>query len=311
MISRLGPGGGDGNLDGRYTVYGMSASAGIVLAGGRSSRMGTAKAALEWHGSTLLRHVTGVVGRAVEGPVIVVRAPGQELPELDPQIVLCDDLEEGRGPMQGLAVGLAAAAEHSETAFVCSTDLPFLHGAFVRAVLRGFEPDVTSDAEPPDVVLPFVHGFRQPMAAGYRTDLAPRIEKLLEADRLRPAHLFEECIVRQLDDADLLSDVRLADADPDLDSVVNVNLPDEYREARERVAPEVVVERFGVLAKSGGGRGRRTIHAANLASAAEQMGLKLDGHVVAALNGDQIRGDGRVPLMRGDIVSFISADAGG
>ena len=311
MISRLGPGGGDGNLDGRYTVYGMSASAAIVLAGGRSSRMGAAKAALEWHGSTLLRHVTGVVGRAVEGPVIVVRAPGQELPELDPKVFLCDDVEEGRGPMQGLAVGLAAAAEHSETAFVCSTDLPFLHAAFVRAVLRGFEPDATSDAEPPDVVLPFVHGYRQPMAAGYRTDLAPRIEKLLEADRLRPAHLFEECVVRQLDDADLLSDVRLADADPDLDSVVNVNLPDEYREARARVAPEVVVERFGVLATSGGGRGRRTIQAANLASAAEQMGLKLDGHVVAALNGDQIRGDGRVPLMRGDTVSFISADAGG
>jgi len=273
--------------------------------------MGTAKAELEWHGSTLLRHVTGVVGRAVEGPVIVVRAHGQELPELDAQVIVFDDLEEGRGPMQGLAVGLAAAAEYSETAFVCSTDLPFLHAAFVRAVLRGFEPDATSDAEPPDVVLPFVHGYRQPMAAGYRTDLARRIEKLLEADRLRPAHLFEECIVRQLDDTDLLSDVRLAEADPDLDSVVNVNLPDEYREARERVAPEVVVERFGVLATSGGGRGRRTIQAANLASAAEQVGLKLDGHVVAALNGDQIRGDGRVPLMRGDVVSFISADAGG
>ena len=290
----------------------MTVSAGIVLAGGRSSRMGSAKAALEWHGSTLLRHVTGVVGREVEGPVIVVRALGQELPELDPRVVVCDDLEEGRGPMQGLAVGLAAAAEHSETAFVCSTDLPFLHAAFVRAVLRGFEPDTkTPDAESPDVVLPFVHGYRQPMAAGYRTDLVPRITKLLEAERLRPAHLFEECNVRQLDDADLLSDVRLAAVDPDLDSVVNVNLPDEYREARARVAPEVVVERYGVLATSGGGRGRRTIQAANLASAAAQMGLSLDGHIVAALNGDQIRGDGLVPLMTGDLVSFISADAGG
>lgn len=290
----------------------MNVSAGIVLAGGRSSRMGTAKAALEWHGSTLLRHVTGVVARAVEAPVIVVRAPGQELPELDARVILCDDVEEGRGPMQGLAVGLAAAAEHAETAFVCSTDLPFLHAAFVRAVLRGFELDATTpEAERPDVVLPFVHGYRQPMAAGYRTDLAPRILKLLEADRLRPAHLFEECIVRQLDDADLLSDPRLADADPDLDSVVNVNLPDEYREARARVAPEVVVERFGVLATSGAERGRKTIRAANIASAAEQVGLQLDGHVVAALNGDQIRGDGQVPLMRGDTVSFISADAGG
>lgn len=290
----------------------MNASAGIVLAGGRSSRMGTSKAALEWHGSTLLRHVTGVVGRAVEGPVIVVRALGQELPELDPRVVLCDDLEEGRGPMEGLAVGLAAAAEHSETAFVCSTDLPFLHAAFVRAVLRGFEPDArTPDAERPEVVLPFVHGYRQPMAAGYRTNLVPQIIKLLDAERRRPAHLFEECNVRQLDDADLLSDPRLASVDPNLDSVFNVNQPDEYREARSRPAPEIVVERYGVLATSGGGRGPRTIRAATIASAAEQVGLAFDGHIVAALNGDQIRGDGLVPLMPGDTVSFISADAGG
>ena len=275
--------------------------------------MGTAKAALEWHGSTLLRHVTGVVSRAVDGPVFVVRALGQELPELDPRVVLCDDLEEGRGPMQGLAVGLAAAAEHSETAFVCSTDLPFLHAAFVLAVLRGFEPDAkTRESEgTPDVVLPFVHGYRQPMAAGYRTDLVPRINRLLEAQRLRPAHLFEECNVRQLDDAELLSDARLASVDPDLDSVVNVNEPDEYRAARSRPAPEIVVERYGVLATSGGGRGPRTIRAASIASAAEQVGLALDGHIVAALNGDQIRGDGQVPLMQGDTVSFISADAGG
>ena len=273
--------------------------------------MGTAKATLEWHGSTLLRHVTGVVARAVEGPVIVVRALGQELPELDPRIVVRDDLEEGRGPMQGLAVGLAAAAEHTETAFVCSTDLPFLHATFVRAVLRGFEPGAGGPEGSPDVVLPFVHGYRQPMAAGYGTNLAPRILKLIEAERLRPAHLFEECNVRQLDDAELLADPGLAAVDPDLDSVFNVNLPDEYREARERPAPEVIVERYGVLATSGGGRGSRTVRAANIASAAEQVGLTFDGHIVAALNGDQIRGDGRVPLMAGDTVSFISADAGG
>lgn len=276
--------------------------------------MGTAKAALEWHGSTMLRHVTGVVDRAVDGPVIVVRAPGQELPELDPKVLVCDDPEEGRGPMQGLAVGLAAAAEHAQTAFVCSTDLPFLHAAFVRAVLRGFEQ---GGFEPggleqgsPEVVLPFVRGYRQPMAAGYRTDLAPRINKLLEAERLRPAHLFEECNVRQLDDAALLADARLAAVDPDLDSVVNVNEPDDYLTARSRPAPEVVVERYGVLATSGG-RGPRRIRAASVSAAAEQIGLAFDGHILAAINGDQIRGDGGMPLLAGDTVSFISADAGG
>lgn len=298
-----------------YTVYCMTPAAGVVLAGGRSSRMGSPKAALEWHGSTLLRHVSGVLQRAVDGPVIVVRAPGQQLPDLDPRVLVRDDPEEGWGPMQGLAVGLSAAAEQgAEVAFVCSTDLPFLHAAFVRAVLRGFDSPVGGD-DPvdqlsPDVVLPFVRGYRQPMAGGYRTDLVPRIEKLLEARRLRPAHLFEECVVRQLDDERLLADASLARLDPELESVVNVNEPDDYRAARSRPAPEVVVERYGVLATKGE-RGPRRVRASNLASAAEQVGLALDGHVLAAINGDQIRGDGSLPLLAGDTVSFISADAGG
>ena len=76
---------------------------GIVLAGGRSSRMGTPKASLEWHGSTLLRRVVGLVARAVDGPVIVVRAPGQELPELPGEVEQVEDAREGRGPLQGLA----------------------------------------------------------------------------------------------------------------------------------------------------------------------------------------------------------------
>lgn len=282
---------------------------GVVLAGGRSSRMGTAKAMLEWHGSTLLRRVTGVVERAVDGRVIVVRAPDQRLPELASTVSVREDPEEGLGPMQGLAVGLAAAAEHAGTAFVCSTDLPFLHVDFVRAVLRGFERPAVEGG--PDVVLPYVGGFRQPMAAGYRTELAPTVEKLLEAGRRRPAHLLEECHVTQLDDATLLADRRLAGVDPDLDSVVNINEPADYRAARDRPAPEVTVERYGVLATRTGERGRRTIRAATVGEALEQMRLTFDGHIVAAVNGDQIGNDPELPLVAGDSVAFLSADAGG
>ncbi|MDX6494810.1 MAG: molybdenum cofactor guanylyltransferase, partial [Gaiellales bacterium] len=41
----------------------------IVLVGGRSIRMGSAKALLDWHGSTMARRVTGIVGRAAS-PVV-------------------------------------------------------------------------------------------------------------------------------------------------------------------------------------------------------------------------------------------------
>src|SRR5687768_14902369 len=74
---------------------------GIVLAGGRSTRMGRPKAALEWHGSTLLHRVAGIVGRVVDGPVVVVRAAGQELPGLPPGARTVEDAREGRGPLQG------------------------------------------------------------------------------------------------------------------------------------------------------------------------------------------------------------------
>jgi molybdenum cofactor guanylyltransferase len=280
----------------------MSVAAGIVLAGGRSSRMGTPKAALEWHGSTLLRRTVGIVARATDGPVVVVRAPGQALPGLPATVEVADDPREGLGPVQGLAAGLAAVANRAEAAFVCSTDLPFLHPAFVRRVLRAV-------ADGADVGLPVARGYPQPLAAAYRTTLAPVAGRLVAEERLRPAFLFEECAVTRLDEAALRGDPILAALDPDLDSVVNVNEPGDYQAARARPAPEVTIQRFGSLAD--GHRGPQPVRAATLAGAASAAGLALDGHVVAALNGDQITRDGQLPLVTGDTVFFLAADAGG
>jgi len=280
----------------------MSGSAGIVLAGGRSSRMGTPKAALEWHGSTLLRRTAGILARVTEGPVVVVRAPGQELPALPPGTEVVEDPREGLGPVQGLAAGLAALAGRAEIAFVSSTDMPFLHPAFVRRVLRAAQ-------EGADVGLPVARGYPQPLAAAYRTALATVAERLVAEQRLRPAFLFDECAVTRLDEAALRADPVLAALDPGLDSVVNVNSPADYQAARERPAPEVTVQRFGTLAD--GHRGPQQVRAATVAAAAAATGLALDGHVVAALNGDQITRDGEMPLAAGDTVFFLAADAGG
>ena len=196
----------------------MATAAGIVLAGGRSSRMGTPKAGLEWHGSTLLRRIVGIVDRSVDGPVIVVRAPGQELPALPADVEVVEDAEEGRGPLQGLAAGLAAAREHSEVAYATSTDVPFLHPMFIRRVLAALREDI-------DVVLPHVGGYPQPLAATYRVGLLDVVERLIAEDRMRPAFLFEASRVVRLDAAELLADPVLAALDPDLDSVLNLNEP--------------------------------------------------------------------------------------
>ena len=268
--------------------------------------MGTPKAALEWHGSTLLRRTAGILARTTGGPVVVVRAPGQDLPALPKGTLVTDDPREGKGPVQGIAAGLAALRGRADAAFIASTDMPFLHPAFIRRVLG-----VLGDSEAVDVALPLARGYKQPLAAAYRVSLADTAERLVKEDRLRPAFLFDECTVETLDDAALKQDPVLAALDPDLDSVVNVNTRADYQEARARPAPEVTVRLFGTLAKAGGSGGPHTVLAATVAAAASAVGLVLDRHVTAALNGDQVTKVGEMPLVAGDTVFFRSADAEG
>ena len=196
--------------------------------------MGTPKAALEWHGSTLLGRTVRIMARATSGPVVVVRAPGQDLPELPEGTLVADDPHEGKGPLQGIAAGLAALTGRADVAFVSSTDMPFLHPAFIRRVLG-----VLEGSEGTDVALPVARGYKQPLAAAYRVSLAGAAERLVKEDRLRPAFLFDECRVETLDDAALKRDPVLAALDPDLDSVLNVNTPADYAAARARPDPRL------------------------------------------------------------------------
>ena len=275
-----------------------------MLAGGRSSRMGTPKASLEWHGSTLLRRVTGIVARGIEGgPVVVVSAPGQPLPELAAGIELAEDPVEGRGPLQGLAVGLAALEGRAEVAFLSSTDVPLLHPSFVARVIASMTDEF-------DVVLPIARGFPQPLAAAYRTTLRPIVEQLLDEDRLKPSFLFDACRVRRIRDEELLDGSRLARLDPALDSVLNLNEPADYEAAHARPLPAIRVQRFGALRRAAPDAPAE-VHAATLGQAASAAGIELDEHVVAALNGDQISRDPELPLTTGDLIAFLAADAGG
>lgn len=275
-----------------------------MLAGGRSSRMGTSKAALEWHGSTLLYRTVAIVARATGGPVVVVRASGQDLPELPEGTIVVDDPREGKGPVQGLTAGLAALAGQAEAAFAASTDLPFLHPAFIGRVLRALE-------EGADVALPVARGYQQPLAAAYRTSLAGLAERLVREERLKPAFLFAACAVARLDDAVLLTDPALARLDPGLDSVLNVNTPGEYQAARRRPAPEVTVCLSGAPHGPQGPRppgtqapGARQVRAATARAAAAAAGLTWDRRQTATLNGNHVISDPQAPLADGDAVLF-------
>jgi molybdopterin-guanine dinucleotide biosynthesis protein A len=239
---------------------------------------------------------------------VVVRAGGQELPDLPKGTLVVDDPRPGKGPVQGIAAGLAALEGRAEAAFISSTDMPFLHPAFIRRVLRVMDLDGDARA---DVALPVARGYPQPLAAAYRVSLAATAERLVKEDRLRPAFLFSECVTARLDDAELKADPLIGAFDPDLDSVVNINTPQDYREALARPAPEVTVQLFGTLATGGSPRGPLSVRAATVDAAASAVQLAFSRHVTAALNGDQITRDGATPLAAGDTVYFMSADAGG
>ena len=110
----------------------MDDVAGILLAGGRSRRMGRDKASLAWHGSTLARRAAGLLARCSEPPVVVVCAPGQELPPLPEWVEVVRDPEPGLGPLAGLAAGLRVAAPRASVAAVCAVDAPLAHPAVMR-----------------------------------------------------------------------------------------------------------------------------------------------------------------------------------
>src|SRR5262245_27673434 len=107
---------------------------GIVLCGGKSSRMGRPKATLPFGPELMLQRVVRLLGEVVE-PIVVVAAPGQELPPLPADVQIARDEREGRGPLEGLSAGLATIAGRAHAAYVTSCDVPLLVPAFVRRLI--------------------------------------------------------------------------------------------------------------------------------------------------------------------------------
>src|SRR5213075_573405 len=95
---------------------------GIVLCGGRSRRMGRAKATLPFGPELMLQRVVRLLSEVVE-PIVVVAAPGQELPPLAASVQIARDEREGRGPLEGLSAGLAAMAGRADAVYATSCDV--------------------------------------------------------------------------------------------------------------------------------------------------------------------------------------------
>ncbi len=194
---------------------------GVVLCGGRSSRMGRPKAWLPFGDELMLPRVVRLLGEAVS-PVVVVAAPGQDVPPLPPHIHIVRDEHEGRGPLQGLAAGLAALDGLADAVYLSSCDVPFLRPAFVRRLVEMLGDNA--------VCVPRVGDFHHPLAAVYRLSVIDAVRRLLAENRLRPVFLFESVPTR------IVNAEELRDADPTFQSLRNLNTPEDYQAALRDLA---------------------------------------------------------------------------
>jgi molybdopterin-guanine dinucleotide biosynthesis protein A len=194
----------------------MTRTGGIVLCGGQSRRMGRPKAWLPFGGELMLPRVVRLLGEAV-APVVVVAAPGQDVPPLPAGIEVVRDEEKGRGPLQGLAAGLKALAGRVEAAYLSSCDVPFLRPAFVRRLVELLGDHL--------ICVPRVGEYHHSLAAVYRMEVAEAVARLLAEGRLRPFFLFDTVPTR------VVAAEELADVDPTFQTLRNLNTPEEYEAA--------------------------------------------------------------------------------
>jgi molybdopterin-guanine dinucleotide biosynthesis protein A len=164
----------------------------------------------------MLARVVRLLVEAVD-LVVVAAAVGQRLPFLNQTVRIARDRRANRGPLEGIAVGLAALEGKAERAFVIACDAPLLVPDFVRRMVElsaGF-----------DIAVPEVSGFAEPLAAVYSTAVLPHAEALLADGLLRPAWLFDRVRTRRVSAEELRA------CDPQLFTLRNINSPEDYHAA--------------------------------------------------------------------------------
>lgn len=198
----------------------MAEVTGIVLAGGRSSRMGQDKASLVLDGASLLARTVAAL-EAVADEVVIVRAPGQSLPPVQPAatLTIVEDDIEGQGPLYGMGTGLAAAS--APVAIVVGVDHPFLQPALLRLLADRVRQGARW-------VLPIADRRPQPLCSAFARDALEVIRAHLDTgDRAPMAVAADLGMVR-------LPEEEWRAVDPEGWSFVDVDTPEEFEAARAR-----------------------------------------------------------------------------
>lgn len=197
----------------------MSSVTGLILAGGRSRRMGRDKALLPLPGAaqqTFLQHLIAVLTPTCSEVLLVARDAAQASLYRDyvsDAVRIITDQTADRGPLMGLYSGLCAAqASHI---LVTAVDMPCVQPALLSFLL----------AQPLDdaVILPIVENAPQVMLAIYPRSILPTVEACLRAGQRGPRSLLQQVPVWPL------SEEQLRASDPQLRSFININRPEELQ----------------------------------------------------------------------------------
>lgn len=184
----------------------------VILAGGKSSRMGVPKDQLPWREGTFLTEM-GKEILAMGLPCLIVSNEPERIPaELAEQdgVSVTPDLVPSAGPVSGLVTAFRLCAE--DVLLVLSCDLPFMDRTQMASLLA-----YAAGKDGWDAVIPTAQGRIHPLCALYRKSTQPRWEKALEQGDLRLMNTIRQLYVLEVPDGWL-----------DPWALFNVNTPEEY-----------------------------------------------------------------------------------
>lgn len=189
----------------------------IILAGGKSIRLGRDKV-LEKVGSTsLLEQVISRVD-SLSKEIIIVTAEERTFPQLAerPKIRIVSDIIPGKGSLGGIYTGLVTS--ESQFNLIVAADMPFLNQPLLRYMLE------VSDGF--DFILPRVNTFFEPLHAIYSRNCIEPIESLIKRGRKVIIELFDYVKVRYIEAEEIDR------FDPQHLSFFNINTKDDLELAK-------------------------------------------------------------------------------
>jgi molybdopterin-guanine dinucleotide biosynthesis protein A len=187
----------------------------VILAGGKSTRLGRDKSFLLVDGQPLVARVVERVSFLSDDLIVVTNDAARYEPLALPARLVPDE-RRGEGSLMGIYSGLKAARHPQSLAVAC--DMPFLSLSLLRYML--------SVAEGYDVVIPRIGGFLEPLHAVYSKACLPAMDKLLAQGRRQIIAFFHEVRVRYVEED------KVDRFDPQHLSFVNVNTPEDWERAQ-------------------------------------------------------------------------------